>query len=132
MRRRQLLQAVTVSTLAGLLPRGIARAADDDLYDVGRFGHARILHTTDTHAQLAPVHFREPSVNIGIADMAGRPPHPVGRAFLGHVGIAPNGRLAHAFSYLDFEESAHRYGRLGGFAHLKTLIDRLRAEAGAG
>ena len=64
--------------------------------------------------------------------MAGKPPHLVGEAFLKHFGIAPKAPAAHAFTCLDFEEAAHRYGRLGGFAHLKTLIDRLRADAGAG
>jgi len=133
MHRRDVLKALTVAALAGVVQRVPARAAEgDELYDIGRFGNARILHMTDTHAQLAPVHFREPSVNIGIGSMAGQPPHLVGDAFLKHFGIAPNGRLAHAFTYLDFAEAAHRYGRLGGFAHLKTLVDRLRAEAGAG
>jgi S-sulfosulfanyl-L-cysteine sulfohydrolase len=132
MRRRDLLQALTAAALSGVIPR-IARAdAAGDLYDIGRFGNARVLHMTDTHAQLAPVHFREPSVNIGVAGMAGQPPHLVGHAFLDHFGIKPHSRLAHAFTFLDYTEAAHRYGRLGGFAHLKTLIDRLRAEAGPG
>ena len=132
MRRRDVLNALTASAIAGFVPR-VARAAEaDDLYDIGRFGNVRVLHLTDTHAQLEPVHFREPSVNLGVGSMAGRPPHLVGVAFLKRFGIAPNGRLAHAFTYLDFTEAAHRYGRLGGFAHLKTLIDRLRADAGAG
>ncbi len=130
MRRRDALKILTATALAGIIPR-VPRAAEaDDLYDIGRFGNARILHMTDTHAQLAPVYFREPSVNIGVGSMTGQPPHLVGRAFLKHFGIEPKGRLAHAFTYLDFEESAHRYGRLGGFAHLKTLIDKLRAEVG--
>jgi len=107
-------------------------AADDDLYDVGHFGNVRILHVTDTHAQLEPVFFREPGVNIGIGAMRGQPPHLVGRAFLEHFGIAPGTRSAHAFTFLDFQEAAQRYGRMGGFAHLKTLIDRLRADAGPG
>ncbi|HZD89582.1 MAG TPA: thiosulfohydrolase SoxB, partial [Pseudolabrys sp.] len=133
MRRRDVLKMLTAAAMAGIVPRGIARAAAaDDPYDIGRFGNARVLHMTDTHAQLLPVHFREPSVNLGIAGMAGRPPHLVGRAFLDHFGVAPHTRAAHAFTYLDFTEAAHRYGRLGGFAHLKTLIDRLRSEAGAG
>jgi S-sulfosulfanyl-L-cysteine sulfohydrolase len=132
MRRREVLKALTGAALAGAVPLRLARAAGDDVYDIGRFGNARILHITDTHAQLAPVHYREPSVNIGIGPMAGQPPHLVGRAFLTHFGIAPNGRLAHALTYLDFAEAAHRYGRLGGFAHLKTLVDRLRAEVGPG
>jgi sulfur-oxidizing protein SoxB len=132
MRRRDVLKALTAAAMSGVIPRIGRAAADDDLYDIGRFGHARVLHMTDTHAQLTPVHFREPSVNLGIGAMAGKPPHLVGEAFLKHFGIAPKSRRAHAFTYLDFAEAAHRYGRLGGFAHLKTLIDRLRADAGAG
>ncbi|HEY4918574.1 MAG TPA: thiosulfohydrolase SoxB [Xanthobacteraceae bacterium] len=133
MHRRDVLQALTAAALTGVVPCLPARAAEgDELYDIGRFGNARILHMTDTHAQLAPAHFREPSVNIGIGNMAGQPPHLVGRAFLDHFGIAPNGRLAHACTYLDFAEAAHRYGRLGGFAHIKALVDRLRADVGPG
>jgi S-sulfosulfanyl-L-cysteine sulfohydrolase len=132
MRRRDVLKALTAAALAGVVPRIGRAAASDDLYDVGKFGNARVLHMTDTHAQLTPVHFREPSVNLGVGSMSGQPPHLVGEAFLKHFGIAPKSRRAHAFTYLDFSEAAHRYGRLGGFAHLKTLIDRLRAEAGAG
>jgi sulfur-oxidizing protein SoxB len=131
MRRRDLLKTLTAAAMSGVIPR-IGRAAEaDDLYDIGRFGNARVLHMTDTHAQLNPVYFREPSIYLGVGAMAGKPPHLVGRAFLEHYGIAPHSRHAHAFTYLDFAEAAHRYGRLGGFAHLKTLIDRLRADAGA-
>jgi S-sulfosulfanyl-L-cysteine sulfohydrolase len=129
MRRRDVLQLLTAAALAGMLPRTLARAAEpDELYAIGRFGNARVLHMTDMHAQLTPVHFREPSVNIGIGGMAGRPPHIVGEAFLKYFGIAPNTRAAHAFTCLDYAGAAHKFGKLGGFAHLKTLIDRLRAE----
>ncbi len=131
MRRRDVLKAFAAAAMAGALP-GVGFAADDDLYDIGRFGNARVLHMTDTHAQLKPVYFREPSVNIGIGAMQGRPPHLVGQAFLRHFGIAPGSRAAHAFTFLDYQEAAHRYGHMGGFAHLKTLVERLRAEAGAG
>ncbi|HXW24698.1 MAG TPA: thiosulfohydrolase SoxB, partial [Xanthobacteraceae bacterium] len=86
----------------------------------------------DTHAQLAPAYFREPSVNIGVGAMGGRPPHLVGRAFLAHFAIAAGGRDAYAFTYLDYQEAARRFGPMGGFAHLKTLVDRLRGEAGPG
>ena len=133
MRRRDVLKLFTAAALSGAVPYGLARAADgDELYDIGKSGNVRLLHMTDTHAQLGPVHFREPSVNLGIGAMAGKPPHLVGEAFLKHFGIAPKSRQAHAFTYLDFAEAAHRYGRLGGFAHLKTLIDRLRVDAGPG
>jgi S-sulfosulfanyl-L-cysteine sulfohydrolase len=132
MRRRDVLKLLSAAALSGTVPRFARAAGADDLYEVGRFGNARVLHLTDSHAQLDPVYFREPSVNLGVGAMAGRPPHLVGEAFLKFFGVAPKSRLAHAFTYLDFTEAAHRYGRLGGFAQLKTLVDRLRAEAGAG
>jgi S-sulfosulfanyl-L-cysteine sulfohydrolase len=129
MDRRNFIRWLATAAAVGVTPR-VAMAVDDDLYDIGRFGNVRILHLTDTHAQLNPVYFREPSVNIGVGTMRGQPPHLVGRAFLEHFGIAPGTRSAHAFTFLDYQEAAQRYGRMGGFAHLKTLIDRLRADAG--
>jgi len=131
MRRRDVLKAFAAAAIAGVLPRA-GFGAGDDPYDIGRFGNARVLHITDTHAQLRPVYFREPSVNIGVGAMDGRPPHLVGRAFLRHFGIEPGSRAAYAFTFLDYQEAAHRFGRMGGFAPLKTLVDRLRTEAGTG
>jgi sulfur-oxidizing protein SoxB len=131
-RRRDLLRFASAAAISGALPR-IGRAGDGPgVYDLERFGNARILHVTDTHAQLLPVYFREPSVNLGIGAMQGRPPHLVGRAFLDRFGIRPDSADAYAFTCLDFETSAARFGKLGGFAHLKTLIDRLRNEVGTG
>jgi S-sulfosulfanyl-L-cysteine sulfohydrolase len=131
-RRRDFLSLTGAAALAGGWPR-LARSADSPgIYDLERFGNARILHMTDTHAQLSPVYFREPSVNLGIGAMQGKPPHLVGRAFLDRFGISPDSADAYAFSCLDFEKSALRFGKLGGFAHLKTLIERLRSEAGSG
>src|SRR5277367_3430245 len=129
-RRRDFLTLTGAAALSGGLPHR-ARAADNPgVYDLERFGNARILHLTDTHAQLLPVYFREPSVNIGIGEMQGRPPHLVGRAFLDRFGITPDSADAYAFTSLEFEKSTGRFGRLGGFAHLKTLIDRLRNDVG--
>jgi sulfur-oxidizing protein SoxB len=131
-RRRDFLKATGAAVLLPGLPR-LARGADaPSVYDLERFGNARILHMTDTHAQLQPVYFREPSVNLGIGAMQGKPPHLVGRAFLDRFGIKADSADAHAFTCLDFEKAAARFGKLGGFAHLKTLIDRLRSEAGSG
>jgi sulfur-oxidizing protein SoxB len=127
--RRNLLKLTGAAALSGSLPRR-ARSADGGAYDLERFGNTRILHITDTHAQLLPGYFREPSVNLGIGAMAGQPPHLVGRAFLDRFGIKAESADAYAFTSLDFEKSAARFGKLGGFAHLKTLIDRLRSEAG--
>ena len=129
-RRRDFLTLAGAAALAGSMPR-LARSAEQ-VYELERFGNARILHITDTHAQLLPVFFREPSVNLGIGPMAGKPPHLVGRAFLDRFGIRPDSADAYAFTCLEFEKSAARFGRLGGFAHLKTLIDRLRGDVGPG
>ena len=129
-RRRDFLKSAGLAAASLSLPR-LARGTEAaSIYDIERFGNARILHLTDTHAQLNPVYFREPSVNIGIGEMAGRPPHLVGRSFLERFGIRPDSADAYAFSCFEFEKSAGRFGKLGGFAHLKTLIDRLRGDAG--
>jgi S-sulfosulfanyl-L-cysteine sulfohydrolase len=129
-RRRDFLTLAGAAALSNGLPR-MARSADNaGVYDLERFGNARILHLTDTHAQLLPVYFREPSVNLGIGAMQGKPPHLVGRAFLDRFGIRPDSADAYAFTSIDFEKSAMRFGKLGGFAHLKTLIDRLRSDVG--
>ena len=130
-RRRDFLKTTGAALLLGGAAR--ARAAETpSLYDLERFGNARILHLTDVHAQLRPVYFREASVNIGIGEMLGRPPHLVGKAFLDRFGISADSAEAYAFTSLDFEKSAQRFGKLGGFAHLKTLIDRLRNDVGEG
>jgi sulfur-oxidizing protein SoxB len=131
-RRRDLLKAGAAAALSGSLPRAARSADNAGVYELERFGNARILHTTDIHAQLKPVYFREPSVNLGIGAMAGKPPHLVGKAFLDHFGIRPDSADAYAFTCIEFEKSAARFGKLGGFAHLKTLVDRLRSDVGQG
>lgn len=130
MNRREFLQVLAVAGAGGMtFPGGDAQAAQaaQQLYDVPRFGNVHLLHFTDCHAQLRPVHFREPSMNLGVAEWAGRPPHLVGDAFLREYGITPGSAAAHAFTYLDFTAAAQRYGKVGGFAHLSTLIQRVKA-----
>ena len=108
-------------TLPGMAPR--TQAA----YDIARFGNVHLLHMTDAHAQLLPVHYREPQVNIGLHGALNKAPHLVGEALLGAYGIAPKSRESHAFTYLDFVAAAEQYGRVGGFAHLATLVKRIKA-----
>src|ERR1700757_2431551 len=100
-RRRDLLKAAGTAAVTAGLPRLARGTHTTSIYDIERFGNARILHITDTHAQLNPVYFREPSVNIGIGEMAGRPPHLVGRAFLDHFGIRPDSADAYAFTCFE-------------------------------
>jgi S-sulfosulfanyl-L-cysteine sulfohydrolase len=128
MDRRAFLEALAIGAAAGLpLSSRAALARDGEgFYDIPRYGNVSLLHFTDCHAQILPVHFREPDVNIGVAGAAGKPPHLVGEAFLKAFGIAPGSREAHAFTHLDFVRAAQAYGKLGGFAHLATLVKRLR------
>src|SRR6202034_4905901 len=131
-RRRDFLGFACAVALSGGASRRARSADTAGVYDLERFGNARILHMTDTHALLRPGYFREPSVNLGLGAMRGQPPHLVGRAFLDRFGIKPDSADAYAFTCLDFEKSAARFGKLGGFAHLKTLVDHLRGDVGAG
>src|SRR5689334_896016 len=132
MTRREFLEALAAAAAAALpLSSRAADAADPvgALYTLPRAaGKVTLLHFTDCHAQLLPVHFREPDVNIGVGPARGRPPHLVGEGFLRHFGIARGTALAHAYTYLDFAEAARRYGRLGGLAHLATLVKTIRAQ----
>jgi len=131
MNKREFLQVVAAAAAAGLpldARSALDLAAGASFYDsIERFGNVGLLHFTDCHAQLKPIFFREPSVNLGIGDAAGKPPHLVGEHLLRHFGIRPGTREAHAFTFLDFERAAKAYGAVGGFAHLATLVKKLRA-----
>jgi sulfur-oxidizing protein SoxB len=134
MDRREFLRLLAIAGIASgpaaCASRG--RSTNPDLYTAAPFGQARLIHFTDCHAQLLPVYFREPNVNLGFGDARGRPPHLVGDALLEYAGITPGTRFAHAVSYLDFTEAAQRYSKVGGFAHLATLVKQLREESGPG
>ena len=130
MNRREFLQLLAIASAGGLALDSPTALADTDgtrFYELPGFGNVSLLHFTDCHAQLLPTYFREPNVNLGIADSRGRPPHLVGEALLRYFNIDPATREAHAFTYLDFEQAAKTYGRIGGFAHLATLVKRLKA-----
>ncbi|EPZ16504.1 5'-nucleotidase [Thauera terpenica 58Eu] len=130
MNRREFMQMLAIAAAGGMsLHSSFARAeqAAGALYDMPKFGNVSLLHMTDCHAQLLPIHFREPSVNLGLGSMFGQAPHLVGDQFLKHFGIKPGSLEAHAFTYLDFVEAARTYGKVGGFAHLATLVKKMKA-----
>ncbi|HEX7271689.1 MAG TPA: thiosulfohydrolase SoxB [Casimicrobiaceae bacterium] len=131
MKRRDFLRTLAAASAAGLpLADEPARAqtSAEGFYDVRRFGNVHLLHFTDCHAQLLPGYYREPSVNLGVGAATGKPPHLVGEALLGHFALKTRTRQAYAFTYLDFADAARTYGKLGGFAHLATLVKRFKAD----
>jgi sulfur-oxidizing protein SoxB len=129
MNRREFLQLLAVAAASGMAidsKQALAGNAPSDFYDIPTFGNVSLMHMTDCHAQLLPIYFREPNVNIGIGSALGQPPHLVGEYLLKYYGIRPGTREAYAFTYLDFQAAARTYGKVGGFAHLKTLVDKIR------
>ncbi len=129
--KREFVQVLGAASVAGM---ALGRHADADaataqrgLYDIAPFGNVSFLHMTDCHAQLKPIYFREPSVNLGLGPMRGQLPHLVGESLLKLAGVRPGSAQAHGYTYLDFEKAARRYGKVGGFAHLATLVKQLKA-----
>jgi len=132
--RREFIRLMGLAGAAGVLPGSAfsAMKRPGDLYEIPKFGNVCLMHMTDCHAQLNPIYFREPSVNLGVGGAFGKAPHLVGESMLKHFNLEPNTVSAHAFTYLNFDQAAQQYGRVGGFSHLTSLVKRLRAERGDG
>jgi S-sulfosulfanyl-L-cysteine sulfohydrolase len=133
--RREFVYMMAVLGAAPVFANSHTRMTDttnklEDYYKLKPFGNARFLHMTDSHAQLLPVYFREPSVNLGFFSNFGKPPHIVGEKLLDYYGLKGNKRLEYAYSCVNFEEHAKVMGRTGGFAQIKTVVDYLRDSYG--
>jgi len=132
--RRDLLQLAAAS--AAVLPfsgvRGFAqqRLTQAELFKFDAVGNVTLLHVTDMHGQLLPVYFREPSLNLGVGDARGQPPHVTGKEFLTRYGIPERSAGAYALSSDDFAALAKSYGRIGGIDRLATAVKAVRAERG--
>ena len=127
--RREFLQALAIASASGMSLQSNfvqAQSSAKKFYELPKFGNVHLLHFTDCHAQLLPIYFREPNVNLGIGAQDGKVPHLVGEYLLKAYGIKPGTRDAHAFTYLDFAAAAKTYGKVGGFAHLTTLIKQVK------
>jgi sulfur-oxidizing protein SoxB len=126
--RRDFLTLIAVAGgLGALTPRALAQQLEPErLLDFQDLGNVTLLHMTDAHATLNPVYYREPDTLIGVGDEASKPPFLTGEALLRAYGIRRGTAEAYALSHLDFEALAARYGRMGGYAHLATLVKRVR------
>jgi len=132
--RRELLQVAAAT--AAIIPNGLTRAlaqqrlTQADLLAFEPLGNVTLLHVTDVHGQLVPVHFREPSANIGVGEARGQPPHISGKDFLTRFGIPERSAAAYALTSEDFAALAQSYGRIGGLDRLATAVKAARAQRG--
>ncbi len=132
--RRDFLQLAAAT--AAIVPAGWGpalaqqRLTQADLLRFEPLGNVTLVHLTDIHAQLRPVYFREPSINLGTGEAKGLVPHITGKALLDHYKIAPGTPEAYALSSDDFAALAKGYGKLGGLDRIATVIKAIRAERG--
>jgi sulfur-oxidizing protein SoxB len=128
--RRDLLQLVGIVGVVGATSRQALAAAltPDRLLAFQALGNVTLLHLTDTHATLRPVYYREPDTLIEVGAWKNTPPYVTGSAFLKAYGFGRKSPEAYAYTHLDFAELASRYGKMGGYAHLATLVKQIRAE----
>jgi len=137
--RREFLQATAAASAltlgGGLGPIGrVAAQQRLSQADITRFdalGTVTLLHVTDIHAQLVPLHFREPSINLGVGEVKGLPPHMTDGEFRKYFNIATGSADAFALTSDDFTSLARNYGRMGGMDRIATLVAAVRAERGA-
>ncbi len=132
--RREFLQAGVAATAitgyGGLWSRAAAQQAmtEDALIDMAPVGNVTLMHVTDIHAQLKPIWFREPSINLGVGEAHGKPPHVTDRDFLEMFNIEPGSPHAYALTSVDFAALAQQYGKMGGLDRVATVLKRIRAD----
>ncbi len=136
--RREFLMAATATSallgsgMAGSWARLMAQQtlSEDSLLGMEPKGQLSLVHITDIHAQLKPIYFREPSINLGIGEVSGKPPHVTGADFLKLYNIEPGSPDAYALTSDDFVSLARTYGKMGGMDRVATVIRRIREERG--
>jgi len=100
----------------------------DDLLQFDTFGNVSLIHVTDIHAQLKPIYFREPEINLGVGEAYGNVPHVTGADFRKMYGIEDGSPSHYALTYNDFTSLAKTYGRVGGMDRVSTVINAIRAD----
>jgi S-sulfosulfanyl-L-cysteine sulfohydrolase len=130
MQRREFLNILAIAAASGAALDSrdlLAATRPQAMYELPRFGNVHLLHMTDCHAQLKPIYFREPNVNLGFGSAFNKAPHLVGEHLLREFGVRRGSREAYAFTFLDFEAAGKTYGKVGGFAYLATLVKQMKA-----
>jgi sulfur-oxidizing protein SoxB len=103
------------------------RLTQDQLLEFDTFGNVSLIHITDLHAQLKPIYFREPEINLGVGSNRGAVPHITGADFRRAYGIDDGSPSHYALSYDDFSALAQGYGKMGGMDRVATVVNQIRA-----
>jgi sulfur-oxidizing protein SoxB len=103
------------------------RLTQDELLQFDTFGNVSLIHVTDIHAQMKPIFFREPEINLGVGDARGQVPHVTGADFRRMYGVEDGSASAYALTYDDFASLAKGYGRVGGLDRVATVVNAIRA-----
>jgi sulfur-oxidizing protein SoxB len=135
--RRTLLKSIGCAATGSLanpfvysMAAEIESTFNKNIYEIPMAGKVRLLHTTDIHAQLHPVYFREPNVNLGLGATSGKLPHVVGTNLTKKLAVTNDSLEAYAYTCVNFEENALNYGKMGGVSNIKTLFNKFRSQAG--
>ncbi len=134
--RREFIQAalavgaLSTSSSIGDWSKAFAaqKLTQNDLLDFKSLGNITLVHLTDIHAQLKPVYFREPSINLGVGSVSGKPPHITGQDFLKQYNIKAGSPEAYALSFENFVSLAKTYGKMGGIDRIATVLKNIRSE----
>ena len=104
------------------------KLSQDDLLRFDTYGNVSLIHITDIHAQLKPIYFREPEINLGVGSALGQVPHITGANFRKMYGIDDGSRSHYALTHNDFSALAREYGRVGGLDRVATVVKSIRAD----
>jgi len=131
--RRELFHLAAIAGLSLTAEDVFAKLNDlnpEKLFEFKPVGNVTLLHICDMHAHIKPLYWREPSTLISARELIGTPGFLCGKAFLKYYGIKPNTMRAYFDTYIGFEELAKKYGKMGGVAHIATLVKQIKAERG--
>ena len=104
------------------------KLSQDDLLRFDTYGNVSLIHITDIHAQLKPIYFREPEINLGVGSALGQVPHITGANFRKMYGIDDGSPSHYALTHNDFSALASEYGRVGGLDRVATVVKSIRAD----
>ncbi len=119
-----------LATSSSASAQSIKNISLEDIYSFKDMGNFTLLHMCDMHAHLKPLYWREPSTLISAKNLVGTPGFLCGEAFAKHYGLEPSSLDAYFDTHINFEELAKKFGKMGGIAHMKSVLEHVRKTRG--